>query len=138
MSAIRYSKQREAIKDYLKSVTCHPTADTVYANIQKLFPNISFVTVYINLNFLVEHGEAIQIDCGDGFFHFDGNSVPHNHFFCRSCKKLLDIEMDSISYIDIIANVNFPGKIEGHTVLFHGLCGDCCSDLNKNENLKNN
>ena len=136
MSAIRYSKQREAIKDYLKSVTCHPTADTVYANIQKLFPNISLGTVYRNLNFLVEHGEAIQIDCGDGFVHFDGNSVPHNHFFCRSCKKLLDIEMDSISHIDIIANANFPGKIEGHTVLFHGLCGDCCSDLNKNENLK--
>ena len=138
MSAIRYSKQREAIKDYLKSVTCHPTADTVYANIQKLFPNISLGTVYRNLNFLVEHGEAIQIDCGDGFVHFDGNAVPHNHFFCRSCKKLLDIEMDSISHIDIIANANFPGKSEGHTVLFHGLCGDCCSDLNKNENLKNN
>lgn len=37
MSTIRYSKQREAIKDYLKSVTCHPTADTVYLNIQKHF-----------------------------------------------------------------------------------------------------
>ena len=90
MSTIRYSKQREAIKDYLKSVTCHPTADTVYLNIQKTFPNISLGTVYRNLNFLVEHGEAIQIDCGDGFVHFDGNPIPHNHFFCRSCKSLLD------------------------------------------------
>ena len=62
MSTIRYSKQREAIKDYLKSVTCHPTADTVYLNIQKTFPNISLGTVYRNLNFLVEHGEAIQMD----------------------------------------------------------------------------
>ena len=68
MSTIRYSKQREAIKDYLKSVTCHPTADTVYLNIQKTFPNISLGTVYRNLNFLVEHGEAIQIDCGDDLF----------------------------------------------------------------------
>ena len=104
MSTIRYSKQREAIKDYLKSVTCHPTADTVYLNIQKTFPNISLGTVYRNLNFLVEHGEAIQIDCGDGFVHFDGNPIPHNHFFCRSCKSLLDIKMDSIEHIDIIAN----------------------------------
>ena len=89
MSTIRYSKQREAIKDYLKSVTCHPTADTVYLNIQKTFPN-------------------------------------NNHFFCRACKCLLDIKMDSIEHIDIIANANFPGKIEGHTVIFHGLCEKCC------------
>ena len=113
MSTIRYSKQREAIKDYLKSVTCHPTADTVYLNIQKTFPNISLGTVY-------------RIDCGDGFVHFDGNPIPHNHFFCRACKSLLDIKMDSIEHIDIIANANFPGKIEGHTVIFHGLCEKCC------------
>ena len=58
MSTIRYSKQREAIKDYLKSVTCHPTADTVYLNIQKTFPNISLGTVYRNLNFLVDPAKA--------------------------------------------------------------------------------
>ena len=29
MASLKYSRQREAIKDYLSSVTTHPTADTV-------------------------------------------------------------------------------------------------------------
>ena len=126
MAAIRNTKQREAIKLYLMSTTCHPTAETVYSNIQKDFPNISLGTVYRNLNFLVSHGEAIQIDCGDGYVHFDGNVAPHNHFFCKKCNNILDIEMDPIDHIDVIAGENFDGIIEGHTVLFHGICPDCC------------
>ena len=58
MAAIRRSKQRDAIKAYLMSTTAHPTAEVVYKNIKKDFPNISLGTVYRNLNFLVEHDEA--------------------------------------------------------------------------------
>ncbi len=125
MAQIRYSKQRDAIKNYLLSTTAHPTAETVYSEIQNTYPNISLGTVYRNLNFLVEHGEAIRIDCGDGYTHFDGNPTPHNHFYCRCCGSISDIHMDSIDHIDIIAATGFDGIIEGHTVLFHGICGNC-------------
>ena len=49
MANLKYSRQREAIKDYLSSVTTHPTADTVYMHIKEEFPNISLGTVYRNL-----------------------------------------------------------------------------------------
>jgi len=125
MPAIRYSRQREAIKDYLLSVQTHPTAETVYENIREIFPKISLGTVYRNLNFLVEHGEALRLGCGDGYVHFDGYILPHNHFYCRLCKSLIDLEMDPIGHIDKIANAGFNGTIEGHTVLFHGICPAC-------------
>lgn len=125
MPAIRYSKQREAIKNYLISSCSHPTAETVYDNIKNIFPNISLGTVYRNLNFLVEHGEALRIDCVDGLTHFDGRTIPHNHFFCQGCSSLSDIEMDSIEHIDKIANAGFEGIIKGHMVLFYGLCPGC-------------
>ena len=35
MASLKYSRQREAIKDYLSSVTTHPTADTVYMHIKE-------------------------------------------------------------------------------------------------------
>ncbi len=131
MPAIRYSKQREAIKNYLLSSKVHPTAEKVYENIKVIFPNISLGTVYRNLNFLVEHGDALRLDCGDGLIHFDGSTIPHNHFFCRNCKALLDLNMDSIEHIDKIANAGFNGIIEGHTVLFHGICPECNKQLKK-------
>ena len=122
---MKYSKQREALLTLLRSTRSHPSADWLYENLRKEFPNISLGTVYRNLNFLVDHGEALRLDMGDGNDHFDGNVMPHNHFFCRKCHHVLDLEMDGINHIDVIANAGFDGIIEGHTIYFTGLCPDC-------------
>ena len=66
MAALKYSRQREAIKHYLASTKEHPTADTVYMHVKKEFPNISLGTVYRNLNLLTDIGEAIKISTPDG------------------------------------------------------------------------
>lgn len=125
MTTIRRSKQRDAIKSYLMSTKAHPTAEIVYDNLKKEFPNISLGTIYRNLNFLVEHGEALRLDCGDGFDHFDGNTKPHNHFFCKGCHSIIDLEMLQIDHINIIANAGFEGQIEDHVTYFRGLCKEC-------------
>lgn len=129
MSTIRRSRQRDAIRGYLMSTKSHPTAEVVYEYIKQDFPNISLGTVYRNLNFLVDHGEALRLDFGDGFDHFDGNTAPHNHFFCKKCGQVFDLAMDSIDHIDLIANAGFDGTIEGHTIFFHGLCPNCTKIL---------
>lgn len=128
MSVTRYSKQREAIRMYLRSTKQHPTAEIVYEHIQHSFPNISLGTVYRNLNFLVEHGDALRLEFGDGVDHFDGKTAPHNHFYCKSCKSVIDLDMDPIDHIDRIADAGFSGSIQGHSIYFYGICGDClCS-----------
>ena len=66
VAALKYSRQREAIKHYLASTKEHPTADTVYMHVKKEFPNISLGTVYRNLNLLTDIGEAIKISTPDG------------------------------------------------------------------------
>ena len=58
---LKYSKQRESIKNFLVTRYDHPTAETVYLNIRKEFPNISLGTVYRNLSLLTELGEVIKI-----------------------------------------------------------------------------
>ena len=55
MATTKHSKQRDAIYTFLMSRKDHPTAETVYANVIKEFPNISLGTVYRNLSFLVEN-----------------------------------------------------------------------------------
>ena len=57
---IKYSRQRESIVNFLASRTDHPTAETIYQNIKKEFPNISLGTVYRNLSLLEEIGEIIK------------------------------------------------------------------------------
>ena len=49
MATLKYSRQRESIKEFLRSRTDHPTADVVYENMKLIYPNISLGTVYRNL-----------------------------------------------------------------------------------------
>lgn len=131
MAEIRHSRQREAIKSFLISTKEHPTAEVVYDNIKKEFPNISLGTVYRNLNFLVEHGEAVRLKCGDGLDHFDGDTHPHYHFYCKSCHHIIDLEMLPIDHVNVIAGAEFEGKIEDHVIYFRGLCKDCLNFFQK-------
>lgn len=125
MAVNKYSRQREAIKEYLAHTKEHPTADMVYMNIRTAYPNISLGTVYRNLNLLAEQGEIIKINCQDGSDRFDGNHNPHYHFVCKSCGKVMDIEMESIDHINKIARAGFSGTVEGHVTFFYGLCPLC-------------
>lgn len=125
---MNYSRQRESIKEFLASRTDHPTADTVYLNIRQQYPNISLGTVYRNLGLLSEIGEIQKLTTGDGCDRFDFRTDPHNHFVCRRCHCVSDLDMDSIEDIVKIAQKNFHGKIERHCTNFYGVCENCLKE----------
>lgn len=114
MAALKYSRQRESIKQFLSETREHPTADTVYLHVKEEYPNISLGTVYRNLNLLTEIGEAIKISAPDGADRFDGFVEPHNHFFCKECRQVLDLDLDISENIKIrkAAAEHFDGIIE--------------------------
>ena len=135
MAALKYSRQRESIKKYLASTTEHPTADMVYLHIKEEFPNISLGTVYRNLNLLSDIGEAIKITTPDGGDRFDGNVVPHNHFYCKGCRRVLDLKMDMtpLKELNASAQQTFDGLIESSSVLFFGKCQNCLKHPSENQ-----
>ncbi len=57
MAGLKYSRQRESIKEFLMTRRDHPTADVVYDNMKIIYPNISLGTVYRNLSLLSDIGE---------------------------------------------------------------------------------
>ncbi|MBU5474362.1 Fur family transcriptional regulator [Roseburia sp. MSJ-14] len=122
---IKYSRQRECIKQFLASRHDHPTPETVYLNVKQEFPNISLGTVYRNLSLLTELGEIQKISTGIGPDRFDGNPAPHYHFFCRKCGCVMDLDMEGIDHINILAGSQFDGEIEGNITYFYGKCANC-------------
>ena len=141
MAALKYSRQRESIKEFLNSTTEHPTADMVYTHVRKDFPNISLGTVYRNLNLLADIGEATKITTSDGGDRFDGRTEPHYHFYCSECNRLFDLDIDTMDHINELAEKNFDGEIEKHNIVFYGKCGECLKHTaeqtieNQNEKL---
>ena len=122
---LKYSKQRESIKNFLVTRYDHPTAETVYLNIRREFPNISLGTVYRTLTLLAEIGEIQKLSPGIGPDRFDGNPAPHYHFICRHCGCVMDLTVSGLDHINILAGQDFDGEIEGHITYFYGACPSC-------------
>ena len=129
MANLKYSKQRETIKEYLRSTTEHPTADMVYDKVRETFPNISLGTVYRNLSLLEEIGEIIKISTGVGPDHYDYNTAPHYHFICRGCGRVMDIDLDFADELMTQVQESTDLAIESCSVSFTGLCPDCKNEL---------
>lgn len=87
----KYSKQRELILYSLQQRKDHPTAETLYSDLKLKMPEIGIATVYRNLVELQEEGKIIKIKQQTGPDRFDGNVIPHLHFQCERCTKLIDI-----------------------------------------------
>lgn len=125
MAALKHSKQRDCIKEFLASRTDHPTADTIYMNIREQFPNISLGTVYRNLALLSDLGEITKISTGEDADRFDGNTMRHHHFICTECHRVIDLDMPSIDSIMETAQQGFAGEIQNYITNFYGVCDHC-------------
>ncbi|WP_035425204.1 Fur family transcriptional regulator [Atopobium fossor] len=124
---MRTSKQREAIRAYMKDRHDHPTADQVYTALREEFPNISLGTVYRNLMQLVERGELLQVDTGDNISRFDCLTNQHAHFRCTHCGRVFDLENPESTHMSFTANAAKVGQVHSFSLYFTGLCLDCLS-----------
>jgi len=126
----KYSRQREFIYSSLQERTDHPTAEALYIDLKEKMPEIGIATVYRNLSELCEQGKIIKIKSKLGSDRFDGNIVPHIHFQCKKCKKILDIflntkEMNRFDNdISAIAE-KIGGKAVSNEILITGTCETC-------------
>ncbi len=128
MKTLNYSKQRNAILDFLHTRTDHPTADVIYQNVRSVIPNISLGTVYRNLNQLADNGMILRLKGKNGAEHFDGNTQEHQHFICNECGAVEDIflkDYDLLASVNAAAEEIFDGEIQGKDIYFFGVCSKC-------------
>lgn len=126
MSTVRKrSKQRDSIQRFLSTRKDHPTAEVVYQNIREEIPHISLGTVYRNLSLLSEMGEIRKISTDEGPDRFDPITTPHDHFICRKCGSLIDLEGSQNARLIREAQKNFDGRIDDQRTYFYGTCSEC-------------
>ncbi len=122
-----YSKQREAIRNALCSVSSHPTAEELYALVKPEHPGISLATVYRDLNQLAAHGMVLRIHTPGGPDRFDGNTNSHYHAVCTGCGRTVDIYSDDMPDVCAAANAQEDILVSDVVMLFKGVCKDCRS-----------
>ena len=121
----RHSRQRERILELLRNTETHPTANWLYDQLRKEFPDLSMGTVYRNLGILHEQGLIRKIDFGSTFDRFDANIDPHYHFICENCGEIIDLEFPVDGNLNKRVRELTGLKPHRHNVQFYGLCKKC-------------
>ena len=123
----RFTNQKKAVLDYLKSVKTHPTAEVVYFEVRKKLPQISLGTVYRILKNLSEKKQIITIPAE--ISHFDADISPHAHYICRKCNNVFDI-FNACKDCRILKEKKLKvGKIENYQIYFYGICRKCSKKI---------
>lgn len=121
-----FSRKRKAILTTLMETTVHPTADWVHAELKDRYPNLSLGTVYRNLKKFCETDKAVSLGVIGGQEHFDGNTTPHSHFVCNSCRAVLDVHETFFSDQALAELSHRMGsQVSTVFVLFRGTCPAC-------------
>lgn len=120
---MRISKKRDLILNIVRGTRNHPTADYVYEIARNELQNISLGTVYRNLGQLVDNKSLKSINI-DGTIHYDAFLDDHQHFQCKTCNDIYDIEVymkDFVSQVESKTN----HKIDGYEIHLIGICEKC-------------
>ncbi len=125
MAGLKYSRQREAIKQYLMGRTDHPTAEKIYADLREADPKLSLGTVYRNLTLLSELGEVKKISTLIGPDHFDGNTSMHFHYMCRCCHAMSDISVQAMAGLTEEVTQAVNGDVDTVEFVAYGTCDAC-------------
>jgi Fe2+ or Zn2+ uptake regulation protein len=103
----------------------HPTVDEIYTAVHEAHPTISKTTVYRNLRHLAENGTIRQISISDGLERYDARTYLHNHFKCKICGVIHDVEMAYMESLDENIKGKYGFQIDEHHVVFTGVCPSC-------------
>jgi len=125
-TGLKITPQRLSIFRLLHQNHSHPSAENVYHETLKIHPSISFTTVYKTLQTLRDMGEIQELSIDPERAHYDPDISEHVHTFCRSCKRIDDLENSA----DMPLLMKLPDGSQGfevHNIQVHavGLCTEC-------------
>lgn len=124
---LKITPQRVAIyKALLKSDT-HPTTDTIYQNVKKEYPYISFDTVNRTLLTFAQTGIVDVVEIFGGAKRFDPNIKHHHHLHCIQCGKVFDFYSRAYDNLKVPGELQSQFQVTSKRVILKGLCKECRS-----------
>jgi Fur family peroxide stress response transcriptional regulator len=121
---LKLTPQRLAILDHLDGNKSHPTAEEIYRVISKIFPTMSFATVYNTLEALKKKELILELTIDPDKKRFDPDTMPHHHIICIRCGKVSDVSDNQIMFN--MPKISIKGfKIKNWHIDFHGICKEC-------------
>lgn len=120
---LKITPQRSLIYKELLVSKDHPSAEILYKKVKKIFPAISFDTVYRTLLTFSKIGIADILALPGEPKRFDCDKNRHYHFRCIKCGNIIDIKDSNI--IKIPESISSKFDILDSKIIFEGICDKC-------------
>jgi len=122
----RITPQRRAIIEALSGSGQPQTAREILSRVRTVFPDISFDTVYRNLNLLAKVGILTQINLKSGeSSRFEIIDKHHHHIICLGCGESICLKDCPLNEKDIGAAAEKGYLVTGHIYEIYGYCPVC-------------
>ena len=120
---MKYAASALAILECLRGTDTHPTADWIYERLREKMV-ISRATVYRQLASLRDKGLVVSVGTVDGFERFDANRMPHSHFICTHCQRVVDVP-------SLQDQLSRQLGMQVEEITLSGICPDCLEKASK-------
>lgn len=121
------SFQRLKVYSYLMGTQSHPTAFTIFSDLQKEIPSLSKTTIYNVLKLLSKNGLIKEVRIEDHELRFDAELREHGHFKCSKCGNVSDVFLNQ----DLIHLIEQGKEINEIQFNITGICETCLTIKNK-------
>lgn len=128
---LRSTSARRLILWALREVPDHPTVDELRTFLEARGHRIGIATVYQNVARLADAGLVTRFLDSQGLLRFDTNPARHHHLLCRSCGRIVDVDMDEpgVKRLSRVANdlatEHASWELEDAQLELRGLCPAC-------------
>jgi Fe2+ or Zn2+ uptake regulation protein len=121
----RVTSQRLVLYRVLNELARHATAEEVLKAAAQRLPGLSLPTVYATLDLFARLGVARRVDGAGSAVLYDPRTDAHQHFLCRNCGRVLDVDA-ALGERRLLAAARAAGlEVDGVEVTLRGLCADC-------------
>jgi Fe2+ or Zn2+ uptake regulation protein len=109
----------------LRELDRHATAEELARAVEDRLPNLSPPTVYATLELFEELGVVRRIAGGPGPVLWDPRPEEHQHFACRRCGRVLDLDVRLRATSALDAARSAGHAPDSAQLLVVGVCDEC-------------
>ena len=117
--------QRLAVLAAFQDRRDHPAADTIFQEIRRILPAISFNTVYKTLEVLCRKGLIVKVNPLHEAARYDGDTSRHAHLICRGCNLIIDLDWQPTPTAPLTPQDLQGFRVESSSLTLWGLCPRC-------------
>jgi Fur family transcriptional regulator, ferric uptake regulator len=125
---LRMTPQRQLILDAVATMPGHFSADQVYQQVVRAFPDVNISTVYRTLEVLEELGVVRHIHFHDGVAQYErAEAAQHHHMVCSRCGADTELDLDVLQPLaaELKRRYGFEADLAHSAIV--GVCRGCSS-----------